>query len=371
VPEVAVEPVAGRRAAGEFVALPYALHRGDPGWAPPLRRDVRHALARSRNPFFEHGEAEYYLARRGERAVGRIAAVENRLHNETQRDRTGFFGFFECEDDPEAARALLEAAGRWLRARGLVALRGPTSFTINDECGVLTDGFETPAVLMMAHNPPYYPKLLEAAGLAKAKDLLAFRSTSDRLPERLVAGAGLLQRRHGLATRAVEMGRFREEVHLLRRLFNEAWSRNWGFVPITSREADHLAAQFRRVVVPELVRFAESDGRPIAFAAALPDLNVALRANPSGHFFPGILRILLAARRIRRLRVIMLGVLPEWQGRGVDALLYKEIWEHGCARGYRWAEAGWILEDNHAMRNGLTRMGFEEYKTYRLYEKPL
>jgi GNAT superfamily N-acetyltransferase len=366
-----VEPVAGRRDLREFVALPYRLHRQDPCWVAPLRRDVRAQLDRRRNPFFEHGEAAYFLARRDGAPVGRVAAIHNRLHNETQHERVGFFGFFECADDPEAAAALFAAAERWLAARGLERLRGPASFTINDECGLLVDGFDTPPALLMPHNPPRYVALLEGAGFAKAKDLVAYRSTSTELPPRLVRGAELAARRYGLSVRALELERFADEIAELKRIFNGAWSGNWGFVPMTEREIDQLARQLKPIVVPELVVFAEHAGRAVACGVALPDLNVALRANPSGRLVPGILKVLWAARRITRLRVLILGALPEWRGRGLDALLYKEIWERGRARGYSWAEAGWVLEDNHPMRNGLERMGFEVYKTYRMYERPI
>jgi GNAT superfamily N-acetyltransferase len=269
------------------------------------------------------------------------------------------------------AGALLDEAAGWLRGRGLEAMRGPASFSTNDECGLLVDGFETPPALMMPHNPRYYVGLLEGAGLVPAKDLLVYQSVSDQLPERLVQGADLLRKRYGITTRTIRMARFADEVALVKQLYNAAWERNWGFVPMTERELDHLAAQLKPVVVPDLVHFAERQGEPIGFAVALPDLNVALRRNPSGRLFPGILKVLWAARRITRVRVMLLGTLPAWRSKGVDALLYKEIWEKGYARGYRWAEGGWILADNHAMRNGLTRMGFEVYKTYRLYDRGL
>jgi GNAT superfamily N-acetyltransferase len=360
-----------RRELARFIAFPYALHRGDPCWTPPLRRDVRAMLCRARNPFFEHAEAEYFLARRGGEVAGRIAAVHNRLHNEFHADRVGFFGFFECADDLAAARALFDAAAGWLRARSLALMRGPASFSTNDEAGLLVDGFDKPPVILMPHNPAYYARLVESCGFTKAKDLLAYQSTHDRLPERLVRAADLLRRRYGVTSRRIDMGRFAAEVERVKRLYNRAWERNWGFVPLTDREIDHLAAQLEPIVVPELVVFAEKDGETIGFAAAIPDLNVALRKNPSGRLFPGLLKVLWAARRTSRLRVLMLGTVPEWRGRGVDALLYKEIWEKGLARGYHWAEAGWVLEDNHPMRNGLEHMGFEVYKTYRLYERAL
>jgi GNAT superfamily N-acetyltransferase len=364
-----VVPVAARRAREEFIGLPYALHRGTASWTPPLRRDVRALLDPDRNPFFEHAEAHLFLARAGRRVVGRIAAMEDRLHGERHGDGAAFFGFFESVDDPAVASALFAAAEAWARERGLRLLRGPVNPSLNDEAGLLVDGFDTPSVLMMPHNPPYYVRLVEGAGFRKAKDLLAFQSTHTDLPPRLVAATDVLERRYGVTTRSIAMARFDEEVALVKRLFNAGWERNWGHVPLTDREVVHLAAQLRPLVIPDLVVFAEHDGEAIGFAAALPDFNQALRANPSGRLLPGILRVLWASRRLTRLRVLLLGTLPRWRGRGVDALLYRRIWESGRARGFGWAEAGWVLEDNLAMVNGLRRMGFEVYKTYRVYER--
>jgi GNAT superfamily N-acetyltransferase len=366
-----IAPVRGRADLEAFVALPYGLHRGLAGWTPLLRRDVRATLDPGRNPFFDHAERELFLARRAGQVIGRVAAIHDRLHNETHGDRVGMFGFFECVDDPEVACALLEAAAAWLRARHRDAMRGPLNPSINDEAGLLVDGFETPSVLMMPHNPRYYPALLERAGFSKAKDLLAFQSTGTDLPPRLLAATEILSKRYGVTCRRIDMKRFPEEVALVQNVFNAGWQGNWGAVPLTDREARHLAAQLKPLVVPDVVLFAEQEGRTIGFGAGVPDMNVALRANPSGRLFPGIVKVLWASRRITRLRVILLGLVPEWQGRGVDALLYRHIWENGRARGYDWAEAGWILEDNNPMINGLTRMGFEVYKTYRVYERPI
>lgn len=363
-----VFPVRGRRDRGRFIALPYHLHRGDPCWAPPLRRDVRLLLSPS-NPFFAHAEAEHFLAERDGKTVGRITATWNRAHNAFHSDRAGFFGFFECVDDPAVAAALFDAAGRWLAARGLDVMRGPVSFSTNDEAGLLVDGFDTPAALMMPHNPRYYVALVENAGFRKAKDLLAYQRRFDQPPRRLHEAARRLSARRRITVRPLDMKRYRAEVELVKRLYNQAWERNWGFVPLTDAEIDFLAAQLRPVIVPDLVAFAEHEGRPIGFAAVLPDLNVALRRNPSGRLFPGILRVLLARRRIDRVRVLLLGTLPEWRGKGVDAILDERIWTEAHRRGYRWAEAGWILEDNHAMRNGVVNLGFEVYKTYRVYER--
>jgi GNAT superfamily N-acetyltransferase len=365
-----VLPVAGRRDLARFIALPYTLYRRDPHWAPPLRRDVR-ALLSAKNPFFAHAEAAHFLAERGGEIIGRITAIHNRAHNDFHGDRVGFFGFFEATDDKAVAAALFDRAGEWLAARGLDRMRGPASFSTNDEAGLLVQGFATPAALMMPHNPPYYAALLEAAGFRKAKDLLAYQRSFDQPPQRLHAAAQRLQARRKITVRPLDMSRFRAEVDIVKRLYNEAWERNWGFVPMTDAEIDFLAAQLRPVVVPDLVAFAEHDGRPIGFMVVLPDLNVALRQNPSGRLFPGIVRVLLASRRIDRVRVLLLGTVPEWRGKGVDAILDAWVWERAHRRGYRWAEAGWILEDNHPMRNGLVNLGFEVYKTYRLYERPI
>jgi len=374
---VTVVPVETRRDLRDFIGLPYRLYRRDPLWVPALRRDVAATLSPTKNPFFQHAEARYFLARRAQSVVGRIAAVHNRAHNDFHGDKVGFFGFFECVDDDEAAAALFDTAAGWLRVRGLEVMRGPASFSTNDEAGLLVDGFDTPPVLMMPFNPPRYATHVERAGFAKAKDLLVYQSTPAHLDmqgplvRRLQQHASVLARRYGITIRTLDMQRFDEELMLIKEVYNQAWERNWGFVPLDEREIDHVAAQLKPIVVPDLVPFAMRGGRPIGFGVALPDLNVALKANPSGRLFPGLIKILWAARRIRRVRILLLGVLPEWRNRGLDALLYKELWERGYARGYRWGEAGWILEDNAAMNNALARMGFEVYKTYRLYDRPL
>ncbi len=369
--EVEIVPVAGRRDLEAFVALPYQLHRRDPCFTPPLRRDVRAQLDVSGNPFFRHAVRELFLARRDGRVVGRIAALHDAAHERVHRDGAGFFGFFETACDAEVAQGLLGAASAFLRERGARTLRGPLSPSINDEAGLLVEGFETPSVVMMPYNPPYYAELVERAGLRKLKDLLAFERAATELPERLAKAARVVGRRHGITIRTIDLRRFPQEVELVKRLFNDGWQSNWGAVPLDDAEIAQLARQLRPVLVPELVVFAEVRGEPVGFAAAIPDMNVALRANPSGRLFPGILKVLWASRRITRLRVVLLGVLPAWRGRAIDALLHHHIWQSACARGFSWAEAGWVLEDNHAMRNALGRMGFRAYKTYRIYERAL
>jgi GNAT superfamily N-acetyltransferase len=334
-------------------------------------------LSRTKNPFFEHGEAEYFLAERDGVVVGRIAAITNRLHNETHEDRVGFFGFFECINDQSVADALFAAATEWCRAKGHDVLRGPASFSVNDECGLLVDGFDFPPALMMPHNPPYYVDLVERAGFIKAKNLLVYQGGREDVyvpvPERLARGTELIRQRLGITIRPLDLSRFDQEIEAIKQIYNAAWEKNWGFVPMTDHEIDHLAEQFRPVVVPDFVPIAEKDGKVIGFGLALPDLNAIFRKNRSGYLLPVLPRLLwaLKMKTLRRSRIVLLGVVPELRGKAVDAMLYHWIWTKAEKLGFRWGEAGWILEDNAAMNAGLEKMTFRVYKTYRLYDRPI
>jgi GNAT superfamily N-acetyltransferase len=363
-------PVTDGRGLERFIGFPYDLYRGDPLWVPQLRMDVRTLLTPGKNPFFEHAEAQYFLAVRDGRTVGRIAAIKNDAHTREHGDGVGFYGFFESVNEQPVASALFDAAARWLTDKGFRVMRGPMNPSINDECGLLVDGFDTPPVLMMPHNRQYYVALHQAYGFAKAKDLLAFAGTGDRMPERIARAAKVLAERKGISLRPLNMKRFQQEVELIKALYNQAWERNWGFVPLTGAEIDHLAKQLKPIVVPDLVCFAERQGQVIGFAVALPDLNMALKHNPSGRIW-GLPKILWFARRINRCRIPLLGTLKEYRLSGVDALMYHWIWTKGTQHGYNWGEGGWILEDNAPMVNGALQLGFQPYKTYRIYDKPL
>jgi GNAT superfamily N-acetyltransferase len=334
-------------------------------------------LSRSKNPFFEHGEAEYLLAERNGVVVGRIAAIRNRLHNETHQDRVGFFGFFECIEDQAVADALFNGAAAWCGRRGHDVLRGPASFSVNDECGLLVDGFDTPPTLMMPHNPRYYVRLVEQAGFAKAKDLLVYQGGSmDRyvpVPERLARGTELIRQRQGITLRPLNMKDFTGDVERIKQIYNTAWEKNWGFIPMTDHEIDHLAQQFKPVVIPEIVPFAEKNGQVIGFGIVLPDLNEVFKDNRSGRLLPILPKLLwkLKTRKLHRARILLLGILPEYQGKGIDAMLYHWIWTRCGEIGITWGEAGWILEDNAAMNAGLEKMTFRAYKTYRLYDRAI
>ena len=366
-----IVPVTDGRSLERFIAFPYDLYRGDPRWVPQLRADVRTLLSPASNPFFQHAVAQYFLARTDGRVVGRIAAIQNDAHTREHRDRVGFYGFFEAVNDPSVSDALFDGAAAWLRRQGLAVIRGPMSPSINDECGLLVHGFETPPTLMTPHNPAYYVDLHHRYGFTKAKDLLMYESTTIQVPARIVRAASVIAQRKGITLRALDMKRFKDEVELVKALYNEAWEKNWGFVPLTEAEIDHLAKQLKPIVVPDLVCFAERAGKVIGFAVALPDLNVALKRNPSGRMFPGILKVLWHARKVHRLRILLLGVLKEYRSTGVDALMYHWIWTKGVAHGFTWGEGGWILEDNAAMNNAAVQLGFQPYRTYRIYDKTL
>ncbi|MES2125048.1 MAG: N-acetyltransferase, partial [Gemmatimonadota bacterium] len=305
-----------------------------------------------------------------------IAAISNRLHNEIHHDKVAFFGFFECVNDFRVAAALLDTAAAWVRARGFDTLRGPMSFSVNDECGLLIDGFETPNTLMMPHNPPYYLTLLETAGFRKAKDMVCLEGGSLAAPvtppERTARAVELLKKRYGLTMRPLNMKRFPEEVALIKQLYNAGWEHNWGFIPMTDAEIDNLAAQFRPVVIPSIIPFVEKDGVPIAFGLGLPDLNEALRNNRNGGMFPAALTMLfkLKTKKITRARIPLLGILPEWRGKGIDSALYHWIWSKAAEVGIGWGEAGWLLEDNPGIIQGLSKAGFTPYKTYRILDRP-
>ncbi|MGW0808637.1 N-acetyltransferase family protein [Nonomuraea sp. NPDC002799] len=366
-----VEPVRTRGQLRHFIELPYRLHRGDPCFVPPLRGDSRRLLSRRHNPFFAYGAAELFLARRDGHVTGRIAAVDNPRHNSAHQARDGFFGQFECADDPQAARALLDAAAGWLRARGLETLLGPVNLTTNGECGLLVHGFDAPPWVMMPYNPPYYPALLEGHGLAKAKDLLAFERGPRPLDARIGRIADRVERRASLTVRSLDLRDFDAETARVKRVYDRAWADNWGFTAMTDAEFAVLSRRLRQIADPALMHLVESAGEPVGVAIALPDLHQALPAARGRLFHRGLpigaIRLARATRRIDRARVVLVGVVPEFRVRGVEAVLLRRLHEHALAAGYRDLELGWTLEDNRAINGIIEAVGGTHTKTYRIY----
>jgi GNAT superfamily N-acetyltransferase len=358
-----------------FIDFAWTVNAADPQWVPHLRMAIEPVLDRNKHPFHQHAEVAYFLAERGGQIAGRIAACVNHQYNQHHApDRTGFFGFFECVDDPAVASALLDTASAWLRARGMEVMRGPFNFSTNDEFsspGVLIEGFETSPTVMMSHNPRYYARLMDAAGMAKSKDLVAYW-IPDRIPERLRNAMARLGQRAGVTIRQVRMKDLQAEVRRVQEVYNAAWSQNWGFVPMTEAEFHHMAKELRPVVEPDLVLLAEkADGEPIGFLLALPDLNRAFKHLRDGRMFPlGLFKFLWQKRKIDTARLLTLGLKPGYQHLGLGAAMYTRLLEIGIEMGYKGAEGSWILEDNHEMRTALEKLGATRNKQYRIYERP-
>lgn len=335
---------------------------------PPLRRDIYELIDPARHPFHQHATVELFLARKGEEVVGRIAAVHNDLHVELHGELTGFFGLFESEHDARTSNALFDAAREWLSARGLDTMRGPASFSLNEECGLLVHGFDGPPVVMMSYNPPWYEELVESYGFTRAKDLLAYYLPNATPTDRMLRLADKLRERYGVTVRTLDKKRFWEEVALVRQVYNEAWQDNWGHLPMTEAELTYMAKQLKPVVDPSLVVFAEIDGEIAGFGLALPDLNVALK-RMNGNLFPfGWAKALWYSRKITTARILILGVLEKYRRSGVAELMELELLKNGPARGIVNAEFSWILEDNAMMRAPLEKLGAKVYRTYRMYD---
>lgn len=371
---VEIRQVSSRYAHKQFVRFAHRIYADDPNYRAPLDVMVLEQMSARANPWFEHGEAAFFLAYRGDTPVGRISAQVDRLHLERYGDQAGFFGFFEAEDDVDVARALLGAAAEWCRARGMTTLRGPFSLSINEECGLLIEGFDRPNYMMMPHGRPYYDRLLSEAGFQKAVDLFAWRFERDYLPEHAFELAEMAREHPGVTIRNVDMKNVARDVRIIMDIYNEAWADNWGFVPMTEAELDKMARDFKLIVDPEMCMIAEVDGKPAAMTVALPNINEAFEGL-AGRLFPlGWAKVLyrLKIRHPTSFRCVLLGVREEYRKiafGGLSVLLYTTIYQRAYDKGYVEAEAGWTLEKNRAINQGMRLMGAQAYKTYRIYEK--
>jgi GNAT superfamily N-acetyltransferase len=367
-----VRPVSGKHEFKQFINYQYDRNRADPRWIPPLRLGEIEKLTPRKNPFFAHADVELLLAHRNGRIAGRIAAIDDHLHNQTHGDNVAMFGFFEA-DDEDAARALLASVETWARAKGRAAVRGPINPSLNETAGLLIDGFDTDPMLMMPRNPHEYAAFIEAAGYAKVKDLYAWIYDMSRdVPALFQRLADKVQREFGITVRPFDLKEFSNETERLRQIYCGAWEHNWGFVPPTEAEFKRIATEMKPIFDARCAILAEAKGKPIACAVAVPDVNQALRGT-DGRLFPlGLVRLLGRKWIIDQIRLLLLGVLPEYRTVGIFPLLICEM--HKAVRAktdYKRVEFSWVLEDNHAINQTVERMGAQHYQTYRIYQKAL
>jgi GNAT superfamily N-acetyltransferase len=373
---VDIQKVSGRRDLKSFIDLPFRLHSNHPLWVPPLKIERRMFLSRRMNAFFTHGEAEYFLARREGRVVGRISAQVNHAFNEYQQKRWGWFGFLEFEDDQEVLEALLGAAEEWLRAHGQERVVGPASFAMNDDSGVLVEGYDARPMILQPWNPPYYQQRLEQAGMTKAMDLLMWNlevTERDKVMPVIWELADKVQSEHGIRVRPMRRRQLRKDMDAFAEVYNSAWSKNWDFVPYSKKDLDALAQELQLAFDKHWFMIAEREdtGEVVGMAITVPDLNQVLE-RMKGRLLPfGWWHFLHKGRIIDRVRVGFLGVKPEYQHTGVAAKLYQVHFDAAEARPQKGGEMGWILETNTAMNRGMEAMGGKVVKRYRMYEREL
>ena len=368
--EIKVEPVHSRQDLTAFVKFQWQIYRGDPHWVPPLFMERMDFLDPSRNPFFDHATVELFLAKRHGHVVGRIAAIDDRNYNAFHATRQAAFGFFETLDDPDVAQALLSRVEQFATARGLTSVMGPASFSSNYEFGLLVDGFDHDPAVMMPYNPRYYSALMEEAGYRKAKDLWAFSVSVAGDPDPKIARiAEKIKLREGVVVRPVKVADFDAEIARIKTIYNAAWEKNWGFVPFTDAEFEHLGRELKTVLKPELLLLAEVRGKPVAFSMTLPNANEILK-RLNGRLFPtGIFKALYYGNKIKSARLVTLGIVPGYRKRGLDSILTLETLRATRRLGYVTGEISWTLEDNHLVNRAIQAFGAKRSKTYRVYEK--
>jgi hypothetical protein len=362
--------VKSRKDLDDFITLPFALYAKDAFYVPPLISEMRKQFSAG-NPFFDHAAVGFFLAKKNGKPAGRIVSIINRRHIEFHNEKTGFFGFFESPDDYEVASALLERVSEILRKEGMNIIRGPMNFSTNEECGFLTDGFNSPPMLMTPYNPDYYNTLMDRWGMTKSKDLYAYiLDIPEELPGKVNRVAEIAAK-SGIRVRPVDKKKFGSEMDIFKEVYNSAWAKNWGFIPLTDEELLHLANNLKPVVVPDMTLVAEKNNSPVGFMGLLPDFNFVLK-RMKGKMNPvSILKALYYSRKIKDLRLLLLGIKTEYRNRGVDALLFREGFKGVKKGGYRRVEFSWILEDNIPVRRLVEMIGGRLYKKYRVYEKRL
>jgi GNAT superfamily N-acetyltransferase len=368
--ETIVKTIRSKKDLIRFIKLPWKIYKDDPYWVPHLIMERKKILDKNKNPFFKHADAENFLAEQDGKITGRIAAIKNDLHNKTHNDKVGFFGFFECINKQETANKLFDAAKEWLRDKGLNVMRGPANPSSNDEYGLLVKGFDDSPRILMTYNPPYYVDLCENYGFKKAKDLYAVKLENKKVmsSEKLKRVQEIARKRSNLKIRTLDMKNFSRELEIFKEVYNKTWEPNWGFVPMTDDEINAMAKDLKPLVEPSIVLFGEINNKIVGFALVLLDYNYIFK-QLNGKLFPfGFIKLFTQKKNIKWSRIIVLGVLPEYQKRGLDSVFYWEIVNRAHEIGIDLGEASWILEDNDMMLRGAEVLNGERYKTYRIYD---
>ncbi len=373
-----IRQVRNKKEKREFITFAWQIYRKDPElnkyWVPPVIEDYMKTLDTELFPLYEHADLALFTAWKDGVMAGTIAAVENRRHNEVHEDKVGFWGFFECINDQKVANALFEAAGGWLKKRGLTAMRGPVSPSMNDQCGMLTRGYDSPPVFLMLYNPPYYNDLVLKGGHHIGQELLAWYIDQESIDiGRLRRIAEHVKKREGLTIRPMNMKDFDREVERMREIYNKAWEKNWGFVPMTDKEFNFLGKSLKPLANPNYIYFVEDrNKRTVGFSLSLPDVNQALKHVDGNPFSPiGLLKYLWYSRNITMVRTIVMGVLPEYRNKGVDSIMNAEIADYGGKHGVHASEMSWVLKANEAMSKLAKVIGGTPYKEYVIYEADL
>jgi len=371
--EIKIKKVETNSDLNVFIKCQWKFYKNDPFWVPPLILERKTILSKEKNPFYKTAEAEYFIAYRSNEIVGRIAAIKNDVHLQHHNDNSGFWGFFESINDQAVANALFDVAKNWLKQKGLTRMLGPANPSSNDEYGMLLEGFDDSPRLLMTYNPKYYLELCANYGMTKAKDLLAYKLENHKVmgSEKLKRVQQLARDRYKLKISQLDMKNFAKELEKVKYVYNKAWAPNWGFIPMSDAQIDAMAKELKQIVEPSLVLFGEIDNQLIGFALVMLDYNYIFK-KMNGHLLPfNFLKLFTLKKEIKWARIITLGLVPEHQKKGLDAVFYWEIVNRAHAVGIDLGEASWILEDNEMMNRGAVVMGGDLYKKYRIWQADL
>lgn len=374
--EVVINRVTNEVDKMKFIKFPWKIYKNYPNWVPPLIFDVKNNLDSRKNPFYQHSRIELFLAYHGSEIVGRIAGIINDNHNKFHEDKVGFWGYFDCMNDNNVSSALFDAVKEFLLSKGMDTMRGPINLSTNDELGLLVDSFDKMPFILTLYNPEYYIKLVEDYGFVKAKDLYAYQLTDDiinnkKQMDKLERVSNIVLKRENLSIRKINFSNFNDEVETLLSVYNNAWEKNWGFVPMTKDEFFHVAKMLKTVADPDYIYIAEHKGKPVGFSLTLPDFNLIFK-KINGKLFPfGAIKILTGRKKINRIRVFAMGIVREFQKKGTEAVFIRDTISNGIKKGVSECEISWVLEDNIPMVQTAENLGAKRYKTYRLYDKKI